>query len=204
MGELFEHGDRALDLLRVDAVGHAEVSGHAEAVGRHKNQVVFLGLHAERHGVVLQRLGEDVERAAGAYHVEADAGQRIVEQVHVRLVDVEIGGLVDDLGHAQLNRARRAVVAGAARDLAHHGHEQVGVGGCGIHRDIADAFARQAQRLRPRVAGQRVRVEAGRVGLGGAVEHDFAVRFVADQEDIVAVFDLLGGQDRGQTLERVR
>ena len=53
VGELFEHGDRALDLLRVDAVGHAEVSGHAEAVGRHEDQVVFLGLHAERHGVVL-------------------------------------------------------------------------------------------------------------------------------------------------------
>ena len=45
---------------------------------------------------------------------------------------------------------------------------------------------------------------AGAGDNGGAVEHDFAVRFVADQEDIVAVFDLLGGQDRGQTLERVR
>ena len=36
------------------------------------------------------------------------------------------------------------------------------------------------------------------------IEDDLPVRFVADQEDIVAVFDLLGGQDRGQTLERVR
>ena len=50
--ELFKRLDGAFHLFRVDAVGHTEVAGHAEAVGRHENQVVVLGFHAERVRII--------------------------------------------------------------------------------------------------------------------------------------------------------
>ena len=54
--ELFECGDGTLHLFRIDAVRHTEVAGHAETVGWHENQVVILGLHAERIRIILKRL----------------------------------------------------------------------------------------------------------------------------------------------------
>ena len=69
---------------------------------------------------------------------------------------------------------------GSAADLAAHRHDQLGIGGTWIHRHIADALARQAQRLGVRVARERIVVERARVRLGAAVEYDFAIRLVGD------------------------
>ena len=93
-------------------------------------------------------------------------------------------------------------MAGAARDLPAHRHDEFGVGRPRVDCHVADALARQAQRLRPGVAGQRVVVELGRIRLRAAVEHDLAVGLVADQEDVVTVFSLLRPQDTREPVER--
>ena len=93
-------------------------------------------------------------------------------------------------------------MAGSAADLPAHRHDQFGIGSARVHRHVADALARQRQRLGVRVARERVVVELARVRLHTPIEHDFTVWFVGNQEDVVPVFDLLGAQDFSQSGQR--
>ena len=82
-------------------------------------------------------------------------------------------------------------MAGPAGNLAAHRHDVLGPLAPGVGGHITHALARDAQALGKGVAGQRIIVEFGRVGRGGAAERDLAVRLVGQQEDVVAV---LGGR----------
>src|SRR5699024_3913030 len=62
----FQGGQAAADLLGLDAVGQPDIALHPKGIAGHQQQVKFPGLAAERVGVGLQRLGEDIEGPARA------------------------------------------------------------------------------------------------------------------------------------------
>ena len=70
------------------------------------------------------------------------------------------------------------------------------------HDDVADTLARQGERLAVGVADQRVLVIPRDVGNGIALEADFTVRLIGDQEDWMAELLLLRAQDVSQLLDR--
>ncbi len=185
----------------LDAVRHAEVAGAAEAVTGDQRQVIFQRLLAERLCVVLQRLREDVERAVRLDDGEAQRDQLVVDQVHVRLVDGQVAGHVKAALDGHLDEGRRAVMAGAAGDLAAHRHDVGGILAAGVGRHIADTLARHTQTLGEGVAGKRIIVEFSGVGRDPAAERNLAVRLVGNQEDVVAVLGGRLGQKGGQLLQ---
>ena len=81
-----------MDRFGGGAEGDAAPAGAGEVVGGGEEQVVLPGPLAEGGGVGLGRLEQQVEGAAGLHAGVAHAGQAVVEQVPVGLVDGEVGG----------------------------------------------------------------------------------------------------------------
>ena len=88
------------DHVPADAVGHAEIAGHAEIVAGHQQKLILLRMLAEGLGVRLQRLGEEIERPPRIDALIADLPQASGQQVAVDLVlgKVAVGadGALDD------------------------------------------------------------------------------------------------------------
>lgn len=106
--EFLERVDGADDLFGIRAESDAEIARHAERIARYENQPVGERLFAERRRVVLQRFGEQVERAARTHDVKAQVRQRVVEDVHVRFVHGKIAGQIAAVRRRKLNDGRRA------------------------------------------------------------------------------------------------
>ena len=80
--ESLECVDGTDDLFRIRAERDAEVTRQAEGIARHEDQAVGQRLSAERGRVALQRLGEEVERAARPHDVKAQRRQLGNQSVH--------------------------------------------------------------------------------------------------------------------------
>ena len=200
--ESLERVDGTDDLFRIRAERDAEVTRQAEGIARHEDQAVGQRLSAERGRVALQRLGEEVERAARTHDVKAQRRQRVVEEIHVRLIHGEVAGQVAAIRRRQLDDRGRAVVADAARNLAAHVDQHGGNAALRVHGHIADALAGNRQALGEGIAGDRARVEPRRIRNLPAVEGDFAIWLVGDQPDVVAERLFLLQQQRRHPAER--
>ena len=81
--------------FRIDAVRHTEVAGHAETVGWHENQVVILAF-MQNACIISSAFGKR-GTPPRAHHVESEAHQRVIQEVHVLLVHGKIAGFVHHL-----------------------------------------------------------------------------------------------------------
>ena len=81
---------RAAHLFRLDAVCHPEISRTPERVTRHKHQIIAHRLLAKCHGIRLERLRENIECPARLHNLKSKAYKRIIDNLHIRLIDRQI------------------------------------------------------------------------------------------------------------------
>ena len=96
------------------AVCNAHVAFRAEIVARNEQQSESFCIVRKDVCVVFERLDEKVKRAVGAYASVADFRPRVIKQVAIRAVKIEVGQSVHALFDHSLIRARGANVTECA------------------------------------------------------------------------------------------
>src|SRR5438552_13748790 len=178
-----EAGQRAHDGVALHGERDADVARHAEAGAGHGEHALVGQQAHEGHVVVDGRAREHVEGALRLHAPVADARQPLVHQVALLAIRRDVDHLVADLRHHPLPQRRRVHEAEhAARERA--GLEQRGrLRHARRERQIADALAGNGQRLGPGGGDDRAGDQRRHLGHDHVVEHERAVRLVADQHD---------------------
>ena len=156
---------------------------------------------AKRLRIGLERLDPHVERTLRVDDVIADLLEAVVEDLAVAVVGFDVDWRVDAFGDGELEEHRVADVAERTAGTAHGLVDMVEVGHRVGDEQVADALARQRERLGPRVADEGRVVEARDPRRLETVVDELAVGLVADEVDRVAVFGGLGTQQVGERLE---
>ena len=129
----------------VHAVGEADVAGAAEAGGGDNEEVLLLGPLTEGIRILDGRLHEKVEGTLRLYAVEADAGERAVEQIPVSAIGIDVAGVSDAVGNHLLHEAGRADIAQGTAGAADGVVNIFTVCRFIRHQNVADALTRQGQ-----------------------------------------------------------
>ena len=82
--------------------------------------------------------------------------------------------------------------------------DDVSVGRLWIDGDVADSLAGQAEAFGKGIAGERIVIESADKGRVHTAEYDFAIRFVAYQENVVTVLLLFAAKNIGKAPEGIR
>ena len=93
----------SLDHCGLDAVRDPNVAGTAEGIGGNEQKLMFLRAFREGFRVRLRGFDEQVEGAVRMDAVVAEGSQGIVQKVAVSLIDCQIRGLPETLGHDPLH-----------------------------------------------------------------------------------------------------
>ena len=102
-----------MDHFHADTVADPEITGAAEAVTGHQQQILLFGLFGEGVGIAAGGLDEQVEGTVGLGHFIAAGGQPFVEGFPVGIIGLQVRPQLCAPGDDLLPQAGRADMASA-------------------------------------------------------------------------------------------
>ena len=185
----------------IHAVGEADVAGAAEAGGGDDEEVLLLGPLTEGIRILDGGLHEKVEGTLRLYAVEADAGERAVEQIPVPAIGIDVAGVSDAVGNHLLHEAGRADIAKGSAGAADGVVNIFTVRRFIRYQNVADALARQGEGLTEGVADNGILIVLRHIGRQAVAVDNLPVGLIGDEIDGMTVCIGLFCQQSGQLLQ---